>query len=87
MKPLHVFDTFATTKAGLIMHFDVVIDEIDQAKALSAARSWLASIGEINPTVKSYSCTFCHTISNHHDLNKLVELNGYAIIKLEGCPA
>lgn len=86
MKPLHVFDTFATTQNGRIMHFDVVIDELDQKKALSAAQDWLVSIGEVETTVRSHSCTFCHTVSNHHDLNELVERKGYAIIKLEGCP-
>lgn len=30
----HVFDTYAKTSKGRIMHFDVVLDEQDQQKAL-----------------------------------------------------
>ncbi len=30
----HVYDTYAKTMQGKILHFDVVIDQLDQQKAL-----------------------------------------------------
>jgi Domain of unknown function (DUF2024) len=37
MSQSHVFDTYAKTAQGRIMHFDVVLDEKDAAKALGYA--------------------------------------------------
>ena len=34
----HVFDTYAKTAQGRIMHFDVVLDEKNAAKALGTLR-------------------------------------------------
>ena len=41
----HVFDTYAKTNKGKTLHFDVVIDEQDQQKALHYAKEWLKTIG------------------------------------------
>ena len=49
----HVFDTYAKTSKGIIMHFDVVLDEQYQEKALHYAKEWLKTIGQENATVVS----------------------------------
>ena len=53
----HVFDTYVKTAQGRIMHFDVVLDEQDQAKALQYAKEWLTSIG--HPRCGSYARKLC----------------------------
>lgn len=86
MRSLHVFDTFATSAHGRIMHFDVIIDSQDEAQAMEAARSWLKKIGEASVEVKVKSCVFCHSVSSQQ-LADVVAREGYAIYKLDGCPA
>ena len=44
----HVFATYAKTSKGITMHFDVVLDEQDQQKALHYAKEWLKTIGQEN---------------------------------------
>jgi Domain of unknown function (DUF2024) len=82
----HVFDTHATTAKGKTMHFDVVLDERDAAKALEYAKAWLVSIGESNATLDQRNCLFCHSAEAPADLRAQIEIQGYAIYKLEGCP-
>ncbi|MGR8979216.1 MAG: DUF2024 family protein [Gammaproteobacteria bacterium] len=82
----HVFDTYAKTPKGLIMHFDVVMDELDQEKAIQYAKDWLESIGQKDAVVTSDNCYFCHSAEAPPDLRKQIDAQGYAIYKLEGCP-
>ena len=82
----HVFDTYAKTSKGKTMHFDVVLDEQDQQKALHYAKEWLKTIGQENATVVSENCYFCHSIEASAELRQHINEQGYAIYKLEGCP-
>ncbi|MDD5461353.1 MAG: DUF2024 family protein [Methylococcales bacterium] len=82
----HVFDTYAKTEQGKIIHFDVVLNEQDQQKALNYAKQWLNSIGEKNATVTSENCYFCHSLETPAELSQQIEAQGFAIYKLEGCP-
>jgi len=86
MSVSHVFDTYAKTSQGKIIHFDVVLNEQDQQKALNYAKEWLKSIGEENATVTSKNCYFCHSIEAPIELSQQINDQGYAIYKLEGCP-
>ena len=82
----HVFDTYAKTSKGLIMHFDVVLDELDQDKAIEYAKQWLATIGHGDAIVTSNNCYFCHSAEAPPELRAQIDARGYAIYKLEGCP-
>jgi hypothetical protein len=87
MGRIHVFDTYAKTAAGRIMHFDVVLPENDQPKAVESARLWLKSIGEENAVVNPQSCCFCHSEPTAPlEMLDEIQARGYAIFKLEGCP-
>lgn len=83
----HVFDTYAKTGKGRIMHFDVILDEQDGEKALRYAKEWLSSIGESDAEVSAKSCCFCHSAEAPPHLRSEIDARGYAIYKLEGCPA
>lgn len=87
MHPIHVFDTYAKSEKGKIMHFDVIIAEKDPAQALACARDWLKRIGEGNAVVNQENCCYCHSeASAPTDMQTEIETSGYAIYKLEGCP-
>jgi len=83
----HVFDTYAKTTKGRIMHFDVVLDTKDQEQAMHYARQWLESIGESDAIVNQTNCVFCHSAEAPPELRKQIDMQGFAIYKLEGCPA
>lgn len=87
MPQSHVFDTYARTAKGRIMHFDVVLDEKDADQALRCARDWLASIGESDARVSQENCCFCHSAEAPAEFRAEIDARGYAIYKLEGCPA
>lgn len=82
----HVYDTYAKTLTGKIMHFDVVLDEQNQEKALLYAKEWLISLGFGDAIVTQENCVFCHSLEAPAELRKEIERQGYAIYKLEGCP-
>ncbi|BBA33204.1 uncharacterized protein sS8_1242 [Methylocaldum marinum] len=87
MSQIHVFDTYARSASGKIMHFDVVLPENDPAKALQYARDWLRSIGEEDAVVNAENCAYCHSEPDApHEMQKDIEKQGYSIFKLEGCP-
>ena len=81
----HVFDTYAKTSKGKTMHFDVVLDEQDQKKALHYAKEWLKTLGQEDATVVPENCYFCHSIEATAELRQQINDQGYAIYKLEGC--
>ncbi|MEY3761249.1 MAG: hypothetical protein RIR39_2740 [Pseudomonadota bacterium] len=81
-----VFDTYAKTGKGKILHFYVVIDEQDQQKALNCTKEWLKTIDEKAATVTSENCYFCHSLEAPTELRQQINKQGYAIYKLEGCP-
>jgi hypothetical protein len=82
----HVYDTYAKAANGRIMHFDVVLDEQDQDKALHYAKEWLASIGHADAVVTQENCAFCHSAEAPPELRQQINIQAYAIMKLEGCP-
>ena len=87
MPNFHIFDTYAKTSNGKIIHFDVILEEQNQQHAIEYAQQWLQSIGINNATISSGNCFFCHSVTElPNDLTQEMANQGYAIYKLEGCP-
>ncbi|HYE35233.1 DUF2024 family protein [Methylocaldum sp.] len=87
MTQIYVFDTYARSASGKIMHFDVVLPENDPAKALQYAHDWLRSIGEEDAVVNAENCAYCHSEAHAPaEMQREIETLGYAVFKLEGCP-
>jgi hypothetical protein len=82
----HVFDTYAKTAKGQKLHFNVVLDEQDQQKALSFAKQWLAGIGLEDAVVTPENCYFYHSVEATVTMRADIDKQGYAIYKMEGCP-
>jgi hypothetical protein len=82
----HVFDTYAKTAQGKKLHFNVVLDEQDQQKAIAYAKQWLAGIGLEDAVVTPENCYFYHSLEAPTDMRADIDKNGYVIYKMEGCP-
>ena len=82
----HVFDTYVKSKNGHVMHFDVITDKNNIEKAITFAKEWLKSIGEIDAKVTTEECRFCHIQSVSEEIEIEIMTNGYFIAKMEGCP-
>jgi hypothetical protein len=82
----HVFDTYAKTADGRKLHFNVVLDEEDQQKAINYAKHWLTSINLEDAVVTPENCYFYHSVEAPAAMRADIEKQGYAIYKMEGCP-
>jgi len=82
----HVFDTYAKTAEGRKLHFNVVLDEEDQQKAINYAKHWLTSINLEDAVVTPENCYFYHSVEAPAAMRADIEKQGYAIYKMEGCP-
>lgn len=82
----YVFDTFAKTDKGRIMHFNVVLDENNQDKAIRHAQHWLLRINQKTATVTPSNCMLYHSLEVPNNIRQDIDKYGYAIFKLEGCP-
>jgi len=82
----HVFDTYAKTAEGRKLHFNVVLDEEDQQKAIDYAKQWLTSINLQDAIVTPENCYFYHSVEASAAMRADIDQQGYAIYKMEGCP-
>lgn len=84
---IDVYDTYATSKKGKTIHFDVLMPNGGSKKAaLQYARTFLASIGEEADALKSERCNFCHTENAHPVVEAEIAKSGHYILQMEGCP-
>ena len=82
----YVYDTFAKTSKGKLMHFNVVIDESNQQIAIACALAWLTSLGFDEAIVTPENCYFLHSLDAPGAIRQQLDAQGYAIYPLEGCP-
>ncbi|MBL8013134.1 MAG: DUF2024 family protein [Candidatus Omnitrophica bacterium] len=84
---IDVYDTYATSTKGKIIHFDVLLQSGGTKEtALQYARSFLTSIGEKADALKSERCNFCHTETAHPVVEVAIAKSGHYILQMEGCP-
>ncbi|MCY1545426.1 hypothetical protein D9M68_813680 [compost metagenome] len=80
-----VFDTHVRTKDGRYLHFDVLTDGGDSARAGQFAHDWLASQGVQDADISQSECLFCHSESATPVVAESIRQQGYFIIPLQGC--
>ncbi len=84
---IDVYDTYATSKKGHTIHFDVFLPHgSSKETALRYARQFLDAIGESSEKLKSERCNFCHTESANPTVAESIERGGCYILQMEGCP-
>ena len=82
-----VYDTYAKSKQGHTIHFDVLVPRgtgVDQAFA--HAQKWLAEIGENAQGLDQSRCNFCHAEQARPHVQADIQKQGYHILQMEGCP-
>ncbi len=82
-----VYDTYARSSTGGVIHFDVLVPKGTAAdKAFAWGREWLASIGEKAESLEQRHCRFCHSEKARSNVEKDIREQGYHILQMEGCP-
>ncbi|GAA4810718.1 hypothetical protein GCM10011365_14050 [Marinicella pacifica] len=85
---IDVYDSFATSNQGRLMHFDVFVESGTSAQqALAYGQQWLLSIGESSAGLKQSHCNFCHSEAANPEVAHHIKNHGYFILQMEGCPA
>ena len=82
-----VFDTYATSKTGETIHFDVLVPtDASPEKAYDFAVEWLKVTGLASADLQQSRCNFCHIEQAGETVASDIHSNGYSIIQMEGCP-
>lgn len=85
---IDVYDSFATSIQGHLMHFDVFVAASTPAdQALAYGQQWLVSMGEPAAGLIQSRCNFCHSEVANPDVANHIKSHGYFILQMEGCPA
>ena len=85
---IDVFDSYAKTMDGRLMHFDIFVPSGTSPEiALQHGKDWLKSLGENPIGLEQARCSFCHTEVANPEVQRTVENKGFFILQMEGCPA
>ena len=64
---IDVYDTYAKSKSGNLLHFDVLLPSGDgEDIAFKFAQDFLQSIGESSDSLSQDRCSFCHSEKNYY---------------------
>ena len=82
---IDVYDTFASSKKGNTIHFDVLLPSGGKKEDASKyARVFLEKIGETAEALNS--CKFCHSEKADVKVEKQIQSDGHHIVQIDGCP-
>jgi len=81
-----VYDTYAHTTGGTLLHFDVLLLSGNGGRAVEYAQEWLQSIGVNIDKIRQDNCRYCHTEAANPEMQQHVRKHGYFILQMEGCP-
>ncbi|ROM76169.1 hypothetical protein BK654_16115 [Pseudomonas brassicacearum] len=84
---IKVYDTHVHTQDGRYLHFDVLIDRIDQEFAQACAQRFLAEQGIEDQDITLSECRFCHVEPGNPEIGEAIARQGFFILKLQGCEA
>lgn len=84
---IKVYDTHVRTQDGRYLHFDVLIDRIDQEFAQACAQRFLAEQGIEDQDITLSECRFCHVEPGNPEIDEAIARQGFFILKLQGCEA
>ena len=80
---IDVYDTYATSKAGKTVHFDVFLPSGgNKETALRYAYAFLESISETAEALKSERCNFCHSEQANPVVEAEIAKSGHYILQM-----
>ena len=81
-----VWDTYVTRKDGKVMHFDILVNENQNAgEVFEFGRKYLKSVAQEGQELSSKECRFCHIDQAPIEIEKQILENGFSIIEMENC--
>ena len=85
---LDVYDSYARTADGTLMHFDVLVPRGHTRDPHDYAARWLNEIGARDTEVSLELCRFCHSENSASpEIERGIARDGYFILQMEGCPS
>lgn len=83
-----VWDTYARSDSGDILHFDIIVPEtVKQEPVIFRYGSeYLAAIGESSAGLSAAECRFCHIETPSEEMMDMIGKQGYYILELERVP-
>ena len=82
---IDVYDTFASSKKGNTIHFDLLLPSGGKKDDASKyARVFLEKIDESSEALES--CKFCHSEKADAEVGKHLKPNRYYIVQIDDCP-
>ena len=82
---IDVYDTFASSKKGNTIHFDLLLHSGGKKDDASKyAWVFLEKIGESSEALDS--CKFCHSEKADAEVEKQIKPNKYYIVPIDDCP-
>lgn len=81
-----VWDTYVTRKDGKIMHFDILVDENNNAdQVFEYGKNYLKTVSQEGQSLTSKECKFCHIDKAPEAIENQILKNGFSIIEMENC--
>ena len=81
-----VWDTYVTRKDGKIMHFDILVNENNDAdQVFEYGKSYLKTVSQDGQSLTSKECRFCHIDKAPEAVENQILKNGFSIIEMENC--
>jgi hypothetical protein len=81
-----VYDTNVTKNNGEPMHFDVLVPtNASPEKAIAFGNQYLEQTGQVDRSLTSKECGFCHIEDANPNIAESIRKQGYYIHKIEGC--
>ena len=79
-------DTYVTRKDGKIMHFDILVNENNDAdQVFEYGKSYLKTVSQDGQSLTSKECRFCHIDKAPEAVENQILKNGFSIIEMENC--
>lgn len=81
-----VWDTYVTRKDGKIMHFDILVEDTENAdKVFEYGREYLKTVLQEGQPLTSSECNFCHISVAPAEVENQIRTNGFSILEMENC--
>lgn len=81
-----VWDAYVTRNDQKIMHFDILVTEIqDASQILEFGKKYLKSVGQEGQELSSKECRFSHIDKASLQTEKQIQENGFSIIEIKNC--
>lgn len=84
MMKVQIWDSYALSDSGRVLHFDIVVAEstTDTQTILQFGKAYLKEIGFTGPDLNTSRCQFCHVEEPSEEMIRNIKDKSYDIIDL-----